>query len=301
MSIGVDVPIHLYSKGRTFDEMEGIAELSDLGSETTLGDIRAEIKFRALQQEKHWLGMAVAPYVTIPTGDDSMFLGEGRFTFGGNLALEHDFKVLDVALNGGYQYRGESDIVLADVGNAVKIGAGISRDFDFGLGFSVEYWASILSSSDQDEFSSYPMEAMAILRYSFGKNMPRVLAGGGAGLTDGAGAPAFRGVVGVDYKYCKPKPTAGWMEISVVDQDGNPLAAELKVTGPLSFTRTADASGAWESKKLKPGTYTIEANMDNHSHGQHRGQGGSRQDHVGHAGLDREAHAAQRGRARQGH
>jgi outer membrane protein OmpA-like peptidoglycan-associated protein len=244
--------------------------MSKLKSQFDMGDLRFVLKFRALQQEKHWLGLAITPYVTFPTGDEERFLGEGRFTVGGTLTLEHDFKAINVALNGGYLYRGPGEVGTIAVGDAWKVGAGISRAFDNGLSFSIEYFASFYASEDDERFQGNPMEAMATLRYSFGKNMPRLVFGGSGGITGGVGCPKWRGTAGLDYYHCrvpkpKPVPTQGELAVKVVDQAGDPLVADVTVAGPASFTGTTDARGRWEAPgKVAPGEYTASASKDCH-------------------------------------
>jgi len=264
LSVGLDVPVHLWANKRTVKDlknrsMEDIRDeegVSNLKSELNLGDIRAEVKLRILQQEKHWLGMALAPYVTFPTGDPESFLGEGRATFGGVAILEHDFDFLNFALNGGYLFRGAEDIATIKVGNAVKFGAGVSRAFDNGLSFSVEYWGSMVETEDNDRFQGNPMEVTATLRYQFGANKPRVVGGGGPGLTSGVGCPAYRVLAGVDYQYCRPEPTEGKLKVKVVDQNDKPLEATLGITGPEQVDTSTGRSGRWESK-MAPGDYKV--------------------------------------------
>lgn len=270
MSLGVDVPVHLYSRGRTFEDVEKTFDPSGLKSETSLGDIRAEIKFQALEQEKHWLGMAIAPYVTFPTGDPGRFLGEGRVTFGGTLALERDFKVLNVGLNGGYMYRGDQDVVAVNIGDVWKLGAGISRGFDFGLSFSVEYWSSWYDSGSQEQYQSNPMELMGTLRYEFGKG-PRLLGGAGGGGTSGVGCPAYRLMAGVDYYYCKPEPTDGKLIVHTVNQSGAPVQANIQVGGPINVTGQTNARGNWKTKTAA-GSYSVTASADCYVQGEGQGE-----------------------------
>lgn len=264
LGIGIDVPVHLWAEKRTIEDLkdrslddirtqEGV---SDLKSEIELGDIRAELKIQALRQSKHWLGLALAPYVTFPTGDPNSFLGEGRVTAGGTLILEHDFDFLNLALNGGYQFRGAEDIATIKVGNSVKFGAGVSKEFNNGLSFSVEYWASIVETEDEDRFQGNPMEVIGTIRYKFGENKPRVVGGGGAGLTSGVGCPAWRALLGVDYAYCKPAPTEGRLVIEAVDQNDKPLEVSLKIKGPESLETRTNSKGKWDSK-VKPGEYEV--------------------------------------------
>jgi len=257
LSIGVDVPIHLLARGRSFENVEEGEDMSALATETTLGDIRAEMKLRLLRQQKHWLGMALAPYVTFPTGDPAQFLGEGRITGGGTLILEHDFNVFNLGLNGGYQYKGDEDLLGVNMGDAWKAGAGVSRDFG-ALSFSLEYWASFLDSGSVDRAQGNPMELMATLRFKFGENGPRLVGGAGPGLTSGVGCPAYRLVAGMDYYYCAPEPTTGRLIVLVVDENDESLMAKLVITGPEQWDGSTSKKGKWKSD-VAPGLYEVTA------------------------------------------
>jgi large repetitive protein len=259
LSLGVDVPVHLFARGRDIKDVKTGANYSSLASETTLGDIRAEMKLRILQQKLHWLGFAVAPYATFPTGDPGKFLGEGRVTGGGTGILEHDFKVFNIGLNGGYQYRGNSKLLANDVGDAWKIGAGISKDFG-GLSLSAEYWATLLNAGAAKDVEPNPMEIIGTLRYKFGSNGPRLVAGGGGGLTEGLGCPAYRILGGVDYYYCKPEPTEGRLIIVVRDQDGKPIKASVSVSGPKQWNFKSE-DDPYKSD-VAPGDYAASASRD---------------------------------------
>ncbi len=264
MSLGVDVPVHLYTRGRTFGDIEKGDDMSGLTSELNLGDIRAEIKFRILQQKLHWLGMALSTYGTFPTGAPDMFLGEGRITGGGNLIVEHDFKAINIGLNGGYHYRGDAEVAAVNIGDAWKMGAGISREFNNGLSFSLEYWSSWFDSGSVDRFQANPMEIMGTLRYQFGAG-PRLIAGAGGGGTSGVGCPAYRMAAGVDYYYCKPIITQ--LKIRVVDEDGKSLEADLVVKGPEKVDTKTDHKGRWKNE-VKPGNYKITATKAKYHDGQ---------------------------------
>jgi len=261
LSIGAELPIHLYANKRSIKKVEEGEDLTDLESESSLGDVRTELKLRVLQQKKHWLGLALAPYATFPTGDETSFMGEGRITGGGTLILEHDFNVFNLGLNGGYQYRGTSEIFTVDVGDAWKWGAGISKAFKSGLSLSVEYFGSWIDSSDTKIFRNVPMEVIGTLRYQFGKRGPRVVGGGGAGVSHGAGAPTYRAIAGLDYYYCKPKPTSGKLYINAVDQNNAPLDVKLTIKGPKGRLTTTTKGGKWRAK-VKAGLYEVSASKE---------------------------------------
>jgi large repetitive protein len=255
MSMGVDVPVHLYTRGRPYEDSDELFTDNELSSESSLGDVRAEIKFRLLQQEKHWIGMALAPFGTFATGDDTLFLGEGRTTGGGILALERDLKIFNLGLNGGYHYRGDEEVGGVNMGDAWKAGAGISRDFG-GLSFSVEYQGLWIDSGSVDDIQANPMEAFGTLRYKFGENGPRLIAGGSGGMTSGVGSPAYRVIAGIDYYHCCPDVSE--LLVTVVDTDGVPLTATVDITGPLAQISETDSTGKW-TDEVESGSYKVKA------------------------------------------
>ena len=258
VAIGVDIPIHMYARGRSLSAITKEADMSGLGSNARLGDIRAELKFKALKQEDHWLGMALAPFGTFPSGDETLFLGEGRVTGGVNLVLEHDFEAINVALNGAYHYRGDYEFNDNNVGSAAKFGAGISREFDVGVSFSLEYFGTYAVSQKQSDFQSNPMEVLGTLRYKFGDNLPRIMGGASGGLTSGVGCPAYRAMLGFDWKYCRPDPTDGKLYVTVIDQNDDPILADLDISGVKSDKVSTNDKGKWRSP-MPPGDYKVTA------------------------------------------
>lgn len=276
LSIGTEIPINI----STWRELN--SDDKGLKTTTSLGDIRAEIKWRLLNQKDHWLGLALAPYATFPTGNKEGYLGEENITFGGTLILEHDFDLFNFALNGGYQYRGETEVFDSKIRDVYKAGAGISKSFKNGLSFSVEYALSYFNlkkvedenanNNDQqpaekeEEPRSVPMEWLATLRYQFGANKPRIIAGGGTGIGHGIGTPVARAVAGADWYYCKPKPTTGELIITTVDQNNKPLSADIEISGTAQAKgKTSEASGQLKASKAKPGLYKITASKEGYT------------------------------------
>jgi outer membrane protein OmpA-like peptidoglycan-associated protein len=212
MALGVDVPAHLTSRGRSFDKVSADTAAgedfgaSDLQGNAALGDIKAEVKFVPLDEHKFGVGLALAPYATFPTGDPKVLLGEGTTNFGGRLILEKDlWGVINVSGNGGYFYRSERDVLGATIGSGYLFGAGVSRDIVGGLSFSAEYWGQQYHSSSNEDFQANPMEVTVSLRYLFDAGV-RLLGAGGPGMGGGAGSPNYRLIAGLDYFPCSAAP-----------------------------------------------------------------------------------------------
>jgi outer membrane protein OmpA-like peptidoglycan-associated protein len=226
-------------------------------SDLVFGDLMAEMKFRALVQDKHWLGMAIAPFGRFPTGDSDRLVGEGRVTGGGRLMLDHDFGPLTVALNGGYLFRGEKNNLFgAEMGDAVLYGAGISKVFDFGFGLGLEYFGRSYQVADRQRVFGSPMELALFLQYKFGARGPRLVGGCGAGLSSGVGAPPYRVVGGIDYFYTPPE--TGALMVRTRDEQGLPLAAEVTIIDAQGRRSVARSEGDVQLD-LPPGAYTASA------------------------------------------
>ncbi len=260
-SIGGHLPAH-YMRYREFTNDHPISVIGEQleESDIMLGDAMAKMKFRLLRQDKHWLGMALIPYGYFPTGDTEYLTGEGRITGGGKLALEHDFGYFNFGLNGGYLYRGEKNILLdAEMGDAVTYGAGVSKMWPVGVGFGIEYWGSVYSVDDVAKVKNLPMELTATLRFKLGKRGPRLVAGGGPGLSNGAGSPTYRLIGGLDYHW-RPADL-GELNVRTVDQDGKLISADLKISDKDGLTTSANTSGKW-NKTVTPGSYNVGATKE---------------------------------------
>lgn len=260
-SIGAYLPVH-YMRYREFVDGFPILVVNDKNESSDLlwGDAMAKMKFRALRQDLHWIGMAVVPYVTFPTGDDTYLIGEGRTTAGGTLVLEHDFGFFDIGLNGGYLWRQDAnELVGTKVGDAVTFGAGISKTFDMGLGLGLEYWGRYYAIEDPDQLSNFSAELTGTIRYQFGKAGPRLVAGGGPGLADGVGTPSYRLLAGIDYYYRRPE--IGTLEVKTVDENQKQVSATLEITDSEGMKKVSSSDGNL-GVKYPPGTYQVVATRE---------------------------------------
>ncbi len=253
LSLGVDVPVHIQSRSKRFKDVEINPNEEDkdpgdqgLEDNAALGDIKGELKLGILKEERAGLGLAIAGWGTFPTGDAEIFLGEGTMNFGGKMMIEKDFNLINIALNGGYLVRPERRVFGSDIGNSYLFGAGMSRDFKSGLGFALEFWGQQFITQNDNDVQPNPMEVLFTLRYKFG-NALRVLGGGGMGVSEGIGSPSYRVVAGVDYfPHCEG-PTQGKLIVNVVNEEGAPVKAAMKIAGPKGVLKPKGA----ESKTFK--------------------------------------------------
>lgn len=202
VQVGVDVPVALYEQFFDPTLPPGTATAQNL---TRMGDVRLESKFRLLNDFEHPVGIAVRPYITLPSGAGSKLVGSGSVTGGGDVIFDVHIKDrVFLSWNLGVLARGA-----ATPGN---LNVTINDQFRYGMGANVKVrdWFEVLGEIYgytvlQDFFSNEsetPLEALGGLRF-FPTEGLRVGVGAGAGLTFGYGAPDFRAIL--DIAYIKPR------------------------------------------------------------------------------------------------
>ena len=211
VAIGVVLPMALHQDG---SDLAIFGRPGASVSGFAMGDARIFAKARLLDPEDFGgFGLHVSLPIYLPTGDKATFQSDGtvraRPTLGAEYRSGTDFTL---ALNVGYLFRPErpaydytSDHAVpfalgADVGTPVKdlrvigtlsgsVNLGESRD-------PVALAAGQATPGDRGV--DVPLEFLAGVRYHLDPDWS-VQAGGGAGLTDDVGAPAFRVYGGVAY------------------------------------------------------------------------------------------------------
>lgn len=263
LSIGVDVPFHR-SRKRDLDDLENSIEDvtvdgAQLETWDEVGDIRVEAKARILQQDPHGIGLALAPYILIPTEIENHFFGENRTTGGGSLIVDYDFGPVTLGANGGYHARGRNKMLGTEIGDAFTYGLAVGDQYDSGFGWSLEGWGRTYDVEDTDKLRATPIELTATVSYQIPNHGPKVIAGGGPGVSQGVGAPEYRILGGLSYYYHRDdRPTV--LTVRVVDiETGESLNANLSISNPAGVTTSHSApSGEW-SGEVERNTYQIQA------------------------------------------
>lgn len=199
VEVGFAMPVVFYN--RFFNATTGV-EMAD-GS---MGDLYLQSKFRLLNGEKHRFGIAVLPYVTLPTGDSTQFLGSGTIT--GGLKAIGEVKLgkrVHIALNLGYEGRDNITQNGVRMDDKVMYGMGLTADVlsQLSLFTTVSGYGVVGDLWDRTEQS--PLEAQVGARYDIGHGLTATAASG-FGLVDGVGTPNYRVIGGLEFA-AKAKPT----------------------------------------------------------------------------------------------
>lgn len=203
LEVGVGMPVAQFAgDGPALDFYGGTA------SAFAVGDLRADLRFVPLPDSGP-IGLAIAPYVTLPTGSRAMFLTSGVATVGANVVVSKSIDGVQVGASAGYRMvprKAEIDHVLAiddQVTFAGGLGVVVVPD-TFRLNFEVNGATTVGEARKlvvNQQFSSSlhtPVEVLADARYTLPSGLQFTL-GGGPGITPAAGTPAFRAFLGIGY------------------------------------------------------------------------------------------------------
>jgi outer membrane protein OmpA-like peptidoglycan-associated protein len=169
-----------------------------------MGDVRVDLKARLLNNEKHAIGIALVPFVTLPTGNEQHFVGNGKVTGGGLLVLDTKrfADKFSIALNAGGQIRS---------GLALASGNGVDDQFLMGLGANYAVTPKVQLIADVNGWTPFNNFMKNNFRNLEGNGAVRILptkhlavtVGGGTGILDAIGAPDFRVFAGLAYRHPK--------------------------------------------------------------------------------------------------
>lgn len=268
VNVGAQLPLHLYNRGRTFDDVGDATGAGARENATSLGDMRLAAKVRVFEEGIWPFGLAITPFITLPTGDASRMLGEGRVTAGLTGSYEIDLAWLRMALNGGWHYRGGGEALGTKVRNGFPLAIGFSRDIDDQINLSLELHGEAYESANNRRFAGNPFELNLVGRYKLTRDIV-LIAGGGPGVTSGVGSPDFRLFAGANYRPVKlavPPPSTGDLRVMVQDQAGQPLEAEIGLEGP-ELRVGSTANGVFALNNLSPGTYHVRASRPDYETG----------------------------------
>ncbi|HSA59015.1 MAG TPA: OmpA family protein [bacterium] len=183
------------------------------------GDLILNAKIRIFDAEKtgSHLGLAVVPFVTLPTGRQSIFFGDSSVTGGAVVAGDAQWKSNRFYLNVGARFRETETIANLTVKHEFVFGGGFQRPIvkKWDLNVIAEVFGSTtLSKNFVVQDISTPLEGMVVLQKKWLENRNLIThVGAGAGLTNGYGAPNVRAILGVSYawdfkKDDRPAPVA---------------------------------------------------------------------------------------------
>jgi OOP family OmpA-OmpF porin len=269
LEIAIGLPLTFWSGDSDPDRSRADPQNPDSGSLDAqgAGDLAVHLKGRILNTSKHPVGLALMATVTLPTGGDDSFLGEGRVTLTPTLIVDKDLwrGRLRIAANFGARFRlGDADswrdqrsCDSVDCGTGLGLQTRHRLQYGLGLAFGViprrfDLIAEVIGqvglggSSDVDRAAH---EVLAGLRLYLARNSYMTL-GAGRGLRSGwggsnhsYGSPDIRGFLGFVF------------EPNIGDRDGDGLKDDVDKcpTQPEDFDDFEDEDGCPDPDNDKDG------------------------------------------------
>ena len=201
LELGVAIPATVMQSDGNLQILDRPAGSSIAGG---FRDIRVIPKIQLAHAEDNVVAVALALPLTIPTGSANNLLGSGGAAFSPTLIFSVDTTYFDWALNAGYRMRKYQEIAFSVDQPSVYLGSELFGSTGVKVAFVPkvfelvgDVWAS--SSAKQKSWKQVPMETLVGVRYHIAPGL-LLHAGGGAGLTRGIGAPAFRVLGGIGYE-----------------------------------------------------------------------------------------------------
>ena len=167
-----------------------------------MGDVRIEPKLRLLDIDRYSVGLAVVPFVTLPTGSGSRFIGNNVVTGGGKLVADIDIRRrVQVSINLGLMIR--KGVLVVNTQQASQLTGGLGVNYKL-FPRTMHLIAEMNGATNVGNFlkqqSESPLEVDAGLRFLLPKpSGMAITVGGGAGITSGFGSPTYRILAGISY------------------------------------------------------------------------------------------------------
>ena len=197
LRLGAVVPIAATTIGN--DVRVGNSDLSP-DSGPALGDVRLGVDLRIVGEYEGPAQLAVGAQVYLPTGDRSVFTGDGGVRIRPRLMLAGDIGPFAYSARAAFEYRSQDDAVGGvTVGNEVLFAA--TAGFWLAnrqLLIGPELWGStVVEDGAAFDEETTPFEVIFGAHYRPGDW--RFGLGGGPGLTRGVGAPAVRVLASIEW------------------------------------------------------------------------------------------------------
>ena len=193
----IDLKMPFLQMARLGPAFEGLAPDS---WQLSLGDLAIEGRFRLLAEEKA-IGIAVIPFLKLPTGRRAIYTTSGVPTFGLKAALSKRFRPAHFAVHVGYELKPNAALVEnfgSDDAVLFGLGVGVSPVPEW-LDINLEVVGSAIvgpgvaavGASPHKAVIHMPIEVLGDVRLRTPLGLDVVL-GGGPGVTPAVGTPEWR-------------------------------------------------------------------------------------------------------------
>lgn len=176
--------------------------LSTQSIQSSLSDLFLSSKIKILDQSAHNFGIALAPFVSLPTGDEATFVGDESATGGMKIVLDGTFgSHVFWALNTGVLLREEYNAYGLNFDDQILLSAGLGLKARHDLSIMGEVDAKTSINNFLENKNVTPVETRLGTQWRFGRNDRFILNTAGTfGVTYGSGVPHYGALVGFAYR-----------------------------------------------------------------------------------------------------
>lgn len=165
-----------------------------------VGDVRVAAPIGLVLPSGRGLAVGLVPLLDLPTGDAAAMLGYAGLGVGGLAAAGWHGGRVSADLNLGYQHLPAIELDNQQGGGRLLAALGASVALSRSIGVGAELVSDRELVANDVPGTGSPAEALLSLRGHHGPGLSWTL-GGGGGLSEGAGAPAWRAFAGVGWAY----------------------------------------------------------------------------------------------------
>lgn len=196
--VGLDFPVVLINEFRP----PLVPETVPMKNKMSVGDLRFELKFKALDACAFPVGLAVIPFVTVPTGKDEYYVGDPGMTGGLRVALDGRVsRRIGLTLNVGYQGGKSVAIQNIDFKHIFILGGGINAFLPHGVSVFGEANAEAAFSHFWSDRDLNPVELLAGVKWDIKDTGVRLSAAAGSCILCGVKGAYARSAIGVSYRW----------------------------------------------------------------------------------------------------
>lgn len=278
-AVGLNIPVYLLNDVNPLLTTGPAATFRDptftnFDKMTSIGDIMLRFKFRLRDNTDRLVGVALVPFITLPSGPELAFAGNGMLA--GGLAVVVDFNInrrVQLALNLGGTLTGQTFIRNFEQSSRLNAALGLEVGIILDrLKFLVEGRMAPTFVQFFDNEVQVPAEVDGAFRIGLGtlrENGTRpfdITVGGGAGLTIGVASPDWRAFLGLNYNWSPapcPECVAPAPQVRKITIDSKVhFAFDRAVIRPQSYPILDDVAAIIKSNQGSINRVLIEGNTD---------------------------------------
>ncbi len=259
LDLHVDVPIHFLSNIEPLVQTTAVRD-------TSLGDILIstpwQIRSNVLYGERRF-GVAIVPFLTVPSGALSNFVGNSKVTGGGRIVVDRWLSERDYIVgNVGVHIRAREQLLNLVLEDELITNLGYQRLVDEAGEWRVfgEFFGSVTFREFFTDETTGPGEILLGVRKSWQEQRWVWTIGVGRGLTNGYGAPDIRFFSGLSYPFHKRTLPAdiekSRVHVSVTDTTGNPVTANISIHSVYG-QRMSTVEDSSLHQELDPGIFDV--------------------------------------------